>query len=112
MTILKKYEEKDFTSPDEELEQRSLEYMRQHPGVAYLQASNIVLEADPELAKAYAGKDEKKEYANPAKKAKTEYQRDLAKSAEHAKKAEEYMYDHPEISYMEASDIVSKTDFK
>ena len=100
MEIKKYYDGKDELDPDEELTNRVKEYMKTHPDVNYLEASNAVLAADPELAKAYAmgsQRDYKAEadaknskYSDPKPRARqmSEYQQGLAASAEISRQAD------------------------
>lgn len=115
MEIKKYYNGKDEISADYELTIRAKAYMKEHKTNDYSKASNAVLAADPELAKAYAVEDltdyespEPEKNFVPAKPRKmSRYEMSLAASAELAEDAEIIMLEH-NIDYLAAFKLACK----
>ena len=113
---IKNYTGKDKVDASAELARRTLEYIEKHPDVSYSDASNAVLQADSELARAYANDDDSRTYDAepeeknfiPAKPKKmTDHQISMQASAEIAKKAELIMLER-NLDYITAQRIVFK----
>ena len=112
---LRRYEDgKDKVDASVELVRKTKLYMESHPDVDYTTASNAVLQADPELARNYAGNtgsydaEKKENFYVPAKpKEMTEYQQGLEASKEIARLSEIEMLER-DLSYMDAQALILK----
>ena len=104
----------DKVDASEELVRKTKLYMESHPDVDYTTASNAVLQADPELARNYAGNtgsydaEVKENNFIPSKPQKlTEHQAGMQASAQIAQKAELIMLER-NLDYVTAQQIVFK----
>lgn len=115
MELRKYYEKSEEISADDELVKRTKEYMAENKETDYSKASSAVLQADPELARAYAMEDlsdyqppEPEKNFIPAKPKKmTDHQISMQASATIAQKAELIMLER-NLDYITAQQIVFK----
>jgi len=106
----------DKIDTGEELVKRTKEYIKAHPDAEYFEASNIILQSDAELAKAYANNDGSRYTAEPEEKLfipaepekkMSEYRQGLDASKEIARKSEILMLER-DLDYITAQKLVLK----